>query len=430
LRAQRLDLAAQSQDIRVILAVDRRVPDELPLQHLQPIRGAQERIALLVEHDGVRAELRELRLEQRHALAQITNLRLDGLEVALGAIEQRHVHVGELRQPAGVVSLELGERGLPFGNLLLEPTGLRFEELQGFRRELLARALVLAEIERDEVVGDRVSRGRGRVTEADAEGDDAGIGGDQGRNELRILGGGDDVTPQLARGFARLELGIRIVLLRDRAEVLVRQHALGDAPDPLIGKVRDRGPDDILWNLGLLDEEYAARLVHGGELEGERNRDRQDRSGDQREQPDPPLQDAYVILEGQLGFACFLHRSSSLSERPARAAPSRLRDHHHVAAFEQDVLLEVAAPHYVVEAKRQCNLPAILAPKNENIVRRGERGRSSGDAEGLHHVDTRIHHELARVVHLTEHVNLVAVDLADGDRDDEPWDVAGEPVRD
>src|SRR5690606_30163941 len=144
LRAERLDLAAQPKNVRMILAVDRRVPDELPLQHLQSIRRAQDRVPLLVEHDGIGTELRELGLVQRDALAQAADFRLDGLEIALGAIEKRHVHVRELRQAAGVVALELGEGGFALGDLLLESSRLRFEELERLCGELSARTVILA----------------------------------------------------------------------------------------------------------------------------------------------------------------------------------------------------------------------------------------------------------------------------------------------
>src|SRR5699024_8351267 len=114
----------------------------------------------------------------------------------------------------------------------------------------------------------------------------------------------------------------------------------------------------------------------------------------------------------------------------SRGQPPRLWDDDYVSALQQHVLFEVAAAYDIVEAKWQCNLPAISAPEHKNIVRRCERGGSSGDAECLHDIVARFHHEFTRVVDMSEHVDLVAVDLANGHGDDDPGDVTRKAVGD
>src|SRR5690606_15232303 len=90
---------------------------------------------------------------------------------------------------------------------------------------------------------------------------------------------------------------------------------------------------------------------------------------------------------------------------PARASPAtflRYSSGHHddVTAFQQYVLLQIAAAHDVVEPEPQCNLPAIFPSQDENVVRGRESRRAAGYAERLHDVDSRVHDELAGVVHL------------------------------
>src|SRR5690606_2048656 len=52
------------------------------------------------------------------------------------------------------------------------------------------------------------------------------------------------------------------------------------------------------------------------------------------------------------------------------------------------------------------------------------------DTERLHDVDPRVHYELSGIIHLAENVDLVAVDLPNGDRHDGAGDVPSEALGD
>src|SRR5690606_10378952 len=115
---------------------------------------------------------------------------------------------------------------------------------------------------------------------------------------------------------------------------------------------------------------------------------------------------------------------------PARdpLVTSALRYNNDVSCDELYVLLEIPAANDVGIAKRRRRLLLALASQDDDVVRSGERRHTSRHAERLHDVHARIDDELDGLVHLTEHVTLVAVDLLYWDRHDGIGDVLAQAV--
>src|SRR5690606_31499150 len=103
------------------------------------------------------------------------------------------------------------------------------------------------------------------------------------------------------------------------------------------------------------------------------------RCRDEQEEHSAALEYAEIVLQAELGFDSFLHASSS-SRAVLRVGVSMLlsRNHDDVPALQEDVLLQIASAHDIVEPKRQCNLPASFPAQHENVVGRRECGRAAG----------------------------------------------------
>jgi hypothetical protein len=93
-----------------------------------------------------------------------------------------------------------------------------------------------------------------------------------------------------------------------------------------------------------------------------------------------------------------------------------LRDDDDIAGLQHDVLLEIApADHVRVLERQSLLLTRVVTPEDHDVAQGGKRRRAAGHTQRLHHVDTGIHHEIARLLDLADDVDLVALDLLDGD---------------
>jgi len=89
-------------------------------------------------------------------------------------------------------------------------------------------------------------------------------------------------------------------------------------------------------------------------------------------------------------------------------------NHHNITALQEDVLLEFPSFFYVSVAERNHLFLPVFPPQNLDVILGGKWGKATGQAEGLEHVCVMPHQILARLVHSTQHIDLVAQNLHDG----------------
>src|SRR5581483_2754328 len=133
-------------------------------------------------------------------------------------------------------------------------------------------------------------------------------------------------------------------------------------------------------------------------------------------------------------------RNSQLSARepgarprsaPAPSTTYALRYDDDITGLQCYVLGKVAAVYHVVVVERHRHLAAIVGVSQDlDVAERGERRRTPGHAERLHHIDPGIDDEVAGLVHLADDIDAVAIDLLHGDRHHRIGDEAGEPLPD
>src|SRR5688572_22573317 len=102
-----------------------------------------------------------------------------------------------------------------------------------------------------------------------------------------------------------------------------------------------------------------------------------------------------------------------------------------IASLEHDVLGEISATGYVrIPEGQGLLLSVIRTSQDDDLAQRGEGRGAARHAERLHDVDARIHDELARLVHLAEHIDLVALHFRNRHRHDGIGDEFLQLVRD
>src|SRR5688572_13153533 len=105
----------------------------------------------------------------------------------------------------------------------------------------------------------------------------------------------------------------------------------------------------------------------------------------------------------------------------------RLRYDNDVTTLQVDVALELAAPHDVVIRELQRLFTAVgEAPQHDDLTGVGEGGQSARHAQRLHDVHAGVDDELPGFVDLADDVDLVALDLLNGDGDHRVSDVLAE----
>ena len=67
--------------------------------------------------------------------------------------------------------------------------------------------------------------------------------------------------------------------------------------------------------------------------------------------------------------------------------------------------------------KRDGLLLAVFTAQDMNVADCRERGRATGEAQCLHHIDGTAEREFARAIHLADDVDAIAPDLLDGNGD-------------
>src|SRR4030066_151020 len=90
---------------------------------------------------------------------------------------------------------------------------------------------------------------------------------------------------------------------------------------------------------------------------------------------------------------------------------NRLRHDNHLAAFEHDVLIQIAPFFDVGVIKHDHCFLAILLAQNPYVVIIGKGREPSGQGQCLNDVNVAAHHELARLVDFADDEDLVTGDL-------------------
>src|SRR6185503_16743898 len=125
-----------------------------------------------------------------------------------------------------------------------------------------------------------------------------------------------------------------------------------------------------------------------------------------------------------------MNPATGTGSRVSSIAPVRLRHDDHVAAAQENILLEVSPAHYSFEVERQPALLAVVAPQHEDLARAGERRRAARKAQCLNDVDARVDDEFPGLVDLPDDVDLVAFDLDHRNGDDDVGNEAAQRLRD